>query len=177
MDHILPASRVAATESALHRLKHLRGAGARFGEWLLRTYAFEGEQPLDLKSAETRIMADWGVSDITAWRWRRGNLPPMRTLEQMHARWGMPFVAFIFDAEATAEQRDTLWRLRELEGQTGGAPAIREREREGLCDALRRLGADQPSSSAGALLADLVQAELRKTFGGRVRLLVGRALA
>lgn len=175
MTHILPASRVAATESALQRLKHLHGAGARFGEWLLRTYAFEGDQPIDLKSAETRIMADWSVSDITAWRWRRGNLPPMRTLEEMHARWGMPFVAFLFDAAATAEQRDTLWRLRELEGQTGGVSAIRERERQGLRDAMRRPGSDRPTASAASLFADLVRAELRKTFGGRVRLLVGRA--
>lgn len=55
-----------------------------------------------------------------------------------------------------------------------GVPAIREREREGLRDALRRLGADRPSASGASLLADLVRAEMRKTFGGRVRLLAGR---
>ncbi|WP_148294375.1 hypothetical protein [Azospirillum sp. B506] len=177
MDHILPAWRVAATDAALRKVQSQHGAGARFGEWLLRTYAFQDGQPTDLKSAEARIAEDWGVSDHTAWRWRSGHLPPMPTLEEMHARWGMPFVAFLFDADATAEQRDTLWRLRELEGQTGGVPAIRERERQGLRDALRRLGAEQPSRSAATLLADLVRAEARKTFGGRFRLLVGRALA
>ncbi|CAO3404278.1 hypothetical protein [Azospirillum palustre] len=177
MTKMLPAWRVAATEAALVKVQAQHGAGARFGEWLLRTYAFRDGSPIDLKSAETQIQHDWGVGAWTAWRWRNGHLPPMPTLEQMHARWGMPFVAFLFDVVATAEQRDTLWRLRELEGQTGGVPAIREREREGLRDALRRPGADRPSSSAGALLTDLVQAELRKSFGGRVRLLVGRALA
>lgn len=175
MTHTLPASRVAATLAALEKVKAQHGAGARFGEWLIRTYAFRDGSPIDLKSAESQIQRDWGVGSWTAWRWRSGHLPPMPTLEEMHARWGMPFVAFLFDADATAEQRDTLWRLRELEGQTGGVPSIRERERQGLRDAMRRPGADSTSPSAASLFADLVRAELRKTVGGRIRLLVGRA--
>lgn len=175
MTHILPAWRVAATEAALAKVKAQHGAGARFGEWLLRTYAFRDGSPIDLKSAETQIQRDWGVGAWTAWRWRCGYLPPMPTLEEMHARWGMPFVAFLFDDAATAEQRETLWRLRELEEQTGGVSAIREREREALRDAMRRPGPDRPSPSAASLFADLVRAELRKNFGGRLRLLVGRA--
>lgn len=168
-------------------MKKLHGAGARFGEWLLRTYAFDGDQPIALKAAETRIMEDWGVSDITAWRWRRGYLPPMGTLEEMRKRWGVEFVAFLF-AEADVAQRDLLWRLRDLESRTADVPeraAIRERMRDALLsmlesgDALSRIAVALPpdplSCLSVATFRALVWAELQKTFGGRIRLLIGRA--
>lgn len=186
MTKMLPASRVAATNAALQRLKQQHGAGARFGEWLLRTYAFDAGRSIDLKAAETRIIDDWGVSSITAWRWRRGCLPPMQTLEEMRKRWGVEFVAFLF-AEADAAQRDLLWQLRDLESRTADLPeraAIRERLREALLgmletgDALNRIAIARPpdplSSLAVAAFQALLRSELRKTFGGRLRLATGR---
>lgn len=187
MTHILPASRVAATEAALKKVQSQHGAGARFGEWLLRTYAFQDGAATDLKSAETRIAREWGVSAFTAWRWRTGNLAPVRVLEEMRKRWGVEFVAFLF-AEADVDQRDLLWQLRDLESRAADVPeraAIRERMREALLgmlesgDALSRIAAALPpdplSSLSVATFRALVWAELQKTFGGRVRLLLGRA--
>lgn len=187
MAHILPAPRVSTTEAALNKLQTQHGAGARFGEWLVRTYAFKDGAPTDLKSAENRIAKEWGVSEFTAWRWRTGNLAPVRVLEEMRRRWGVEFVAFLF-AEADLTQRDLLWQLRDLESRTADLPeraAIRERMREALLnmleggDALSRIAAALPpdplSTLAVATFRALVWAELQKTFGGRVRLLLGRA--
>ncbi len=82
------------------------GVGPRCATWLREVYpANRGKL----------IARDFGVSESTVWRWLAGEAPTVRVLEEMAARWGRPFLGYVFDdpGGSSGENLERLIAIRE----------------------------------------------------------------
>lgn len=116
---------------AIDEIPQSLGVGPRCAEWLKRRYP---------RNKGKLIARDFRVSENTAWRWLAGGAPTVAHLEEMHRRWGFPFIAFVF-AEHLA-RRDA--RIEELERS-------REVRPPSLFQRRRTVGFPPPSVDAGDL--------------------------
>ena len=77
------------------------GVGPRCAIWLKEIYpANRGKL----------IARDFRVSESTVWRWLAGEAPTVRALEEMGAKWGRPFLEYVF-AGSAGPAGDDLQRL------------------------------------------------------------------
>jgi transcriptional regulator with XRE-family HTH domain len=82
------------------------GVGPRCASWLKEVYpANRGKL----------IARDFRVSESTVWRWLAGEAPTVRVLEEMAAKWGRPFLEYVFagKSEPSGENLRRLIAIRE----------------------------------------------------------------
>lgn len=120
------------------------GVGPRCATWLKEVYpANRGKL----------IARDFRVSQSTVWRWLAGEAPTVRALEEMGAKWGRPFLEYVF-AGSAGPAGDDLQRLTairdELDRREAEAKA-RAKEVEGEFRQYSR--ATPQSARAGGKLA------------------------
>jgi len=90
------------------------------------------------------LMADFGCAEQTAKLWRQGKMPENRALVAMVARWGQPFLHYIFAPALAAVDRDLVAQLEAVEASVS---LMRER----IAHERRRSAALRlPAGAAGA---------------------------
>ncbi|MHB2165657.1 hypothetical protein [Alsobacter sp. R-9] len=81
--------------------RNRHGVGPRCATWLKELYP---------NHRGKLIARDFDVSESTVWRWLAGEAPTVRILEEMSARWGRPFLEYVF-AGQDGPAGDDLQRL------------------------------------------------------------------
>ena len=122
------------------------GVGPRCATWLKEVYpANRGKL----------IARDFSVSHSTVWRWLAGEAPTVRVLEEMAAKWGRPFLEYVF-AGSAGPAGDDLQRLvairDELDRREAEAKASAKEVEERFIQYSR---AGQVGSAMGRLAAPL----------------------
>ncbi|MCZ8102307.1 MAG: hypothetical protein O9972_30995 [Burkholderiales bacterium] len=123
------------------------GVGPRCATWLKEVYpANRGKL----------IARDFRVSESTAWRWLAGEAPTVRVLEEMGAKWGRPFLNYVF-AGSAGPAGDDLQRLMAIRDELDRREAEAKARAKEVEEGFKRYSRAAPDlgRAAGKLAAPL----------------------